>query len=175
MIETGRLILRPPQERDLEAVRAQLSSWDIAKWLAKVPHPYPPAHERTWWARVEERRALGFPPYHMMTLKGAGDEAIGCIAVSPATVGAFRLGYWLAEPHWGKGLMSEAVAAAVVHTFDVLKADAIVAGIFEGNEASGAILRKMGFEDVDVTSEWCEARQITLPHRNLVLKSRPKH
>ena len=115
MIQTARLILRPPQITDKAAVRAQLSNLKISRMLAKVPHPYPEGLEDEWWKRVLERRELGYPAYFMMTLKGgdtsaANSSAIGSIAIGPAEAGAWRLGYWLDEPHWGKGLMSEAVA-----------------------------------------------------------------
>lgn len=170
MLETDRLVLRGPQESDKAAVRAQLSMFQIAKWLAKVPHPYPEGHEDLWWERVLERRALGFPGYHMLVLKeGNHTDAIGAVAVTPLGSGVFRIGYWLDEPHWGKGLMSEAVACAIDHAFEVHKATSMVAGVFEGNKGSEAILRKSGFSDVDVTVEWCEARQQNLNHKNLVL------
>lgn len=172
MLETDRLVLRGPLESDKTAVRAQLSRFEISKWLAKVPHPYPPGHEDLWWERVLERRELGFPGYHMLVLKeGGGIDPIGAIAVTPVVgSGVFRIGYWLDEPHWGKGLMSEAVACAIDNTFDTHKAPSMVAGVFEGNKGSERILRKSGFTDVDVSVEWCEARQENLSHINLELK-----
>jgi RimJ/RimL family protein N-acetyltransferase len=175
VIKTPRLILRDPRRSDEAVVRAQLSNLSIARWLAKVPHPYPAGDEGKWWARVEERRALGYPGYFMLTLKaidGAspGEAPLGCVAVSPVEPGAFRIGYWLDEPHWGRGLMSEAVGAVVPHIFDELKADRLYAGVYEGNEGSHRILIKLGFVYLDTTKEWCEARQKTLPHINLVLE-----
>lgn len=175
-IETDRLVLRGPLESDKAAVRVQLSRFEISRWLAKVPHPYPVGHEDQWWDRVLERRTLGFPGYHMLTLKEGGDaganKAIGAIAVTPVASGSFRIGYWLDEPHWGKGLMSEAVTCAIDHTFKVHKATSMVAGVFEGNAGSEAILRKAGFCDVDISLEWCEARGSTLRHINLTLAGR---
>lgn len=171
MLETDRLVLRGPLESDKAAVRAQLSDFEIAKWLAKVPHPYPPGHEDLWWERVLERRDLGFPGYYMMVPKSeAGGGSIGSVAVTPIDPGVYRIGYWLDELWWGKGLMSEAVARVIDHTFETHNAISMVAGVFEGNAGSEAILRKTGFVDVDVTVEWCEARQESLNHVNLVLK-----
>lgn len=170
-IETQRLILRPPREGDQDAVRAQLSRFQIAKWLAKVPHPYPPGHELLWWERVKEREALGYPAYFMMVLKGdETDTSIGSIAIGPTAEGPWRLGYWLDEPHWGKGLMSEAVAGVVAHALKTWAPDVILSGVYKDNAASAAILEKLGFIYKDTSQEWCEARQETLPHINLVLK-----
>ncbi len=170
-IETQRLVLRPPREGDQDAVRAQLSRFEIAKWLAKVPHPYPPGHEQLWWARAREREALGHPAFFMMVLKGdETDTSIGSIAIGPTAEGPWRLGYWLDQPHWGKGLMSEAVAGVVAHALKTWAPDVILSGVYKDNAASAAILEKLGFVYKDTSEEWCEARQQTLPHLNLVLK-----
>ena len=170
MLETARLILRPPCRGDMAAVRTQLSNFEIAKWLAKVPHPYPPGHEKVWWERVEERQALGYPAYFMMVLKeGETDASIGSIAIGPTSEGPWRLGYWLDQPHWGKGLMSEGVAGVIAHALKTWAPDVIHSGVFKGNEASAAILEKLGFTYKDTSEEWCEARQQSLAHINLIL------
>ena len=174
MIETERLILRPPAESDKHAVRVQLSNYEIACWLAKVPHPYPPGHEETWWARVLERERLGYPPYFMMGPKEQGETApIGAIAIGPGPSGSWRMGYWLDQPWWGKRFMSEAAACVLDHAFAAWRPDHVLAGVYEGNAASERILRGLGFTYVDTTEEWCEARQTSLPHINLV-KEHPK-
>lgn len=171
MLKTDRLILREPRESDKPAIRAQLSRLSISRWLAKVPHPYPVGHEDLWWTRVLERSSLGYPGYYMLELKG--EEAagsIGSVAVTPIEEGVFRIGYWLDEPWWGKGLMSEAVAAVIDDTFSTHGAASMVSGVFEGNAGSEMILRNAGFTDVDVSVEWCEARGQNLNHINLELK-----
>lgn len=159
----------------MEAVRTQLSNFEIAKWLAKVPHPYPPGQEKAWWMRVKERKALGHPPYFMMVLKGdETDTSIGSIAIGPTAEGPtaevpWRLGYWLDQPHWGKGLMSEAVEGVVAHALKTWGPETILSGVYKDNEASAAILKKLGFTYKDTSQEWCEARQQSLPHINLIL------
>ena len=171
MIETKRLILREPRKSDTSAVRRQLSKWEIAKWLAKVPHPYPTGQEEAWWARVLERQRLGFPGYFMLVSKAEPDGApVGSIAVSPIGKGSFRIGYWLDEPQWGQGLMSEATERVVPHVFSEFEASDMVAGYYEGNEGSRHILRRLGFKEDSVSREWCEARREALTHINLILK-----
>ena len=169
MIETERLFLRGPQPSDKHAVRAQLSKYEIARWLAKVPHPYPKDHEDTWWERVLERERLGYPAYFMLVPKDAQDDRpIGCIAIGPTPQGNWRMGYWLDEPWWGKGLMTEATTCVLAHAFETWEPLHVFAGVYEGNVGSERILRNLGFTDVDTTQEWCEARRKTLPHINLV-------
>lgn len=56
-----------------------------------------------------------------------------------------ELGYWLGEPYWGRGLMTEAVKAAVEYGFTELRLKRIFAGVFETNPASAKVLEKAGF------------------------------
>ena len=174
MIESKRLFLREPRLSDKASVRQHLSKFEIARMLAKVPHPYPPGQEDQWWERVLERQRLGFPAYFMMVSKEAGDDhAIGSIAIGPVgtsntKVTPWRLGYWLDEPWWGKGLMSEATAKVLCHTFETWAPPRVFAGVYEGNQASQRILERQGFTYVDTSAEWCEARGKSVPHINLV-------
>ncbi len=56
-----------------------------------------------------------------------------------------ELGYWLAEPLWGRGLMSEAVQAVLAHGRDDLHLKRVWADYYEGNEASKNVIRRAGF------------------------------
>lgn len=77
-----------------------------------------------------------------------------------------ELGYWLAEPHWGKGYMTDIVSSFVAWVFDAhvpsrekgeldpgeerrrTGAEGITrltAGVFGGNAASMTVLRRCGF------------------------------
>lgn len=56
-----------------------------------------------------------------------------------------ELGYWLAEEHWGRGVMTKAVRQTCRESFarfDILR---IFAEPFEGNLASRRVLEKAGF------------------------------
>ena len=39
-IETGRLVLRPLEPDDAEAVAVYLGDVEVARWLVRVPHPF---------------------------------------------------------------------------------------------------------------------------------------
>ena len=59
-----------------------------------------------------------------------------------------HFGYWLGEPHWGKGVVTAAGRALL----EYLKADArfarLEAPVFEWNPSSMRVLEKLGFERV---------------------------
>ena len=54
-------------------------------------------------------------------------------------------GYWLAEPFWGRGIVTEAVQAVVRHGFNLLPLVRIEASAFASNPASARVLEKCGF------------------------------
>lgn len=55
-----------------------------------------------------------------------------------------EIGYWIAEPYWGKGIATEAVAAVIKFGFEELKLNKIFATCFDGNKTSGKVLEKNG-------------------------------
>jgi len=80
---------------------------------------------------------LGFCGFEAGQIEGAGPE----------------LGYAIAQPFWGKGLVSEAAIRAVDWFFDEAGHEACYACHAPGNAASGRILEKAGFtrrEDRDL-------------------------
>ena len=59
--------------------------------------------------------------------------------------GVGDVGYWLGEPYWGRGYMSEAVRLGAYLAFEHLSAQSLCAWVFHGNEASRVVLEKNGF------------------------------
>ena len=56
-----------------------------------------------------------------------------------------ELGYWLAEPLWGRGIMTAAVRAFVPACFETYELDRIFATASSNNAASARVLEKAGF------------------------------
>lgn len=55
------------------------------------------------------------------------------------------IGYWLGEPFWGKGMMTDVVRLMVNYCFENFDLARIQAGVFDGNPASMRVLEKAGF------------------------------
>lgn len=76
------------------------------------------------------------------------DEAIGGIGISLGQ-DVHRLtaemGYWLAEPYWGQGVMTEAVTRFTSYAFETFQLRRIYAEPYAGNQASCRVLEKAGF------------------------------
>jgi RimJ/RimL family protein N-acetyltransferase len=56
-----------------------------------------------------------------------------------------ELGYWVAEPFWGKGIMTKAVLQMVDYGFKTFDITRIFARPFGTNIASQTVLEKAGF------------------------------
>jgi ribosomal-protein-alanine N-acetyltransferase len=75
-------------------------------------------------------------------------EAIGCVGLQVGRdvhCKTAELGYWLGESFWGRGIMSEAVAAFTRHAFEAFNVTRIYAEPFANNRASARVLEKADF------------------------------
>ena len=57
-----------------------------------------------------------------------------------------EIGYWLGEPWWGRGIMTNAVRLVSDHALGRLGMERIEAPVFEWNPASMRVLEKCGYE-----------------------------
>ena len=75
-------------------------------------------------------------------------EAIGCIGLrlgNDVHRHTAELGYWLGEPFWSRGIMTEAITAFTPFAFRWFELLRIFAQPFAGNTASARVLEKAGF------------------------------
>jgi ribosomal-protein-alanine N-acetyltransferase len=114
-------------------------------WLALrdlFPHPYTiqDAHEFL-------RRAISEQPATNFCIE-VDDVAAGGIGIrlgQDVHRQTAELGYWLGEKFWGRGVMSEAVAAFTDFCFDNFSLRRIYAEPFANNPPSARVLEKAGF------------------------------
>lgn len=106
------------------------------------PHPYKIQDAEAFISRVLE--ATPTTVFAVAT----ESEAIGSIGVVPGKDvhrHTAEMGYWLAEPFWGKSIMTEAVKCVTAYAIDDLKLDRIYAQPYSTNPASARVLEKAGF------------------------------
>ena len=151
-IETQRLILAIPTpdyaSRMLQYVddnRAHLAPWEAVR-----PDEY---FTLDFWSRrlslaVEEftsGRALSLV---LLDRTNPSGLLIGQVTFSNITRGPFQaayLGYSLDHRAIGKGLMYEALTAAIKYAFEELNLHRVMANYMPTNERSGKLLRRLGF------------------------------
>lgn len=146
-LHTTRLSLRPYGPGDFDALFAVLADPVAMRYFGparpltrREAGDYLAAHER-----VREHR--GFAPW---TLRDrTSDEIVGWggLLVDPFESGfGDEVGYILAPAHWGRGLATELVVAAVRIGFERHDLAEVVAYVRPENAASIRVLEKAGFE-----------------------------
>jgi RimJ/RimL family protein N-acetyltransferase len=141
-LESPRLILRPPRLGDVPAISRLVDDPGVARMTTGIPHPYPQDAAGAW---VEQKSVGPGDGEAVFALETAGDGFVGVLGFEPAPLGAVEIGYWLGRPFWGRGLMTEAVRAAVAWAGGVWGKRWVRAGHFADNPASGQVLIKAGF------------------------------
>ena len=152
IIYTRRMILRPLTLSDAPAIQRHFNSWNIIKNLAAVvPWPYPDDGAETFIKQQLEKMAFGEEIFQWVLVLRDGDgEAIGNINFRRrAEGGKGNRGFWLAEPYWNRGLMTEAVAAVNEFAFQTLGLESFFVCNAASNEASRRVKQKTGAEFVD--------------------------
>lgn len=171
-IQTRRLLLRPLRHPDAAPLFALFSHWPVIRYLSSPPWPYALA-DAEWFvnAAVTHAPELG-EEVRAITLDGA---LIGIIGVRQREASALQrgagpnIGYWIGEPFWGRGFMTETVHAFVQHIFKLSGTDAIYSGAFAENVASLRVQEKAGFVRDGETTLYSKPRGGDFPHVNTVL------
>jgi RimJ/RimL family protein N-acetyltransferase len=144
-IETARLWLRWPRICDAAAIHKICSQWEVARYTARIPHPYPQGSAERFIYAARESNASGRDLTLVMTpIKGKRD-AIGSISLESRGEDRLSLGFVLAPHDWGKGLATEAAEAMIDAGFGMTPAVEILASVRLENEASRAVVEKCGF------------------------------
>jgi [ribosomal protein S5]-alanine N-acetyltransferase len=151
-LQTSRLILRRPRGEEAPLIfRAYGQDAEVTRYLMWRPHQdvqeAQAAVERflSGWAAGTQ--------FCWLIFAREGNELAGSIAARRDENGV-NLGYLLARPHWGRGLMTEAVAAVVRWAYSDPSVFRIWAACDVENEASARVLEKTGFLREDVLKKW---------------------
>lgn len=135
--------LRPWRESDIDSIVKYANNPKIAANLTDAfPYPYTQDDGKKFLSMV-----IPNDPVTVFAIEVDG-EACGAIGLFPQTDihrKSAECGYWLAENHWGRGIISEAIKQMVDYgfkTFDIVR---IYARPFSFNSASQRVLEKAGF------------------------------
>ena len=174
LIRTGRLTLRRPEPHDAGAITEALASYRVARMLTRVPQPYHLEDADDWLATLEAPgredwvfaitlggvRAILAPEIEAAN-GNVSDRLAGIVSIEWREAGdrtGWHIGYWLAEAHWGKGIMTDAVNAAVARFFSVMMGETLFSSVMADNPASLRIQEKLGFDVTGVEDAYSESR-----------------
>jgi [ribosomal protein S5]-alanine N-acetyltransferase len=134
--------LRPWRASDAAALAQHANDTEVWRWMSdSFPHPYTPEIAQHWctrghidfggdnWAIALDDAALGGCGIHQ------GEGQFCCNA---------EIGWWLARPHWGRGVVSRVAALLVQRAFGNPAITRVFAPIHAGNARSMAVASKAG-------------------------------
>jgi RimJ/RimL family protein N-acetyltransferase len=170
-IVTPRLTLRPLGGADAAALATHLADPEVARWLARVPHPYRLSDAVSFIEQARLSARAGGAVTFALVPRDAR-EVIG-VAVIHGLAAEPEFGYWLARSHWGQGLMGEAATAVLDYARTQLRPRRIRSGAFKGNAASLAIQRRNGFEVLGTSHRLCLAEGRMKEHVDTLLTLSP--
>jgi len=106
------------------------------------PHPYAKKDARAFLKMVTERT-----PETMFAIAVDGEAVggIGFVLHPDVERVSAEIGYWLAEPFWGRGIVTQALAAVTAHAIETHGLTRIYAVPFAWNAASCRVLEKAGY------------------------------
>jgi ribosomal-protein-alanine N-acetyltransferase len=90
--------------------------------------------------------------YHWAICDLAGNRVVGTISarfLGHPFVG--DMGYWLAEEHWGRGFVTEAIRLLCFVCFQHLETRSMTAEVFLGNDGSSKVLERNAFVREETT------------------------
>jgi RimJ/RimL family protein N-acetyltransferase len=150
ILVTKRLTLRPPLEVDLDDIAEFIGNPNVSRMLARVPYPYFRKDAEDWLGHVTAEIDAG----QQMAFTIHRERLIGAVTLSAFDEGAPALGYWLAEPAWGKGYATEAAAAILAHAFNARQVEMVRASVAKSNPASLNVQTKLGFKLAGEKNTW---------------------
>jgi len=143
MLPLSRSTIRPFRLEDAPSIAVHANNRKVWRNLRDLmPYPYAESDAIEFITRTA---AQPRPTSFAIEVDGAAVGAIGVkLKDDIERIGA-EMGYWLGEPYWGRGILSEAVPAFTrwaLREFQLMRLEAIV---FEWNPASARVLEKAGY------------------------------
>ncbi|MCW5710991.1 GNAT family protein [Shinella sp.] len=139
-----RLVMRAPHEDDIDALAHLANNANIANMVARMPHPYTVA-DAADFVRRTRAGAIGKCVYAIT--KADNGAFLGCCGIEPHEDGrTVELGYWLGEPYWNQGYVTEAAHALIDMAFRTRDIEQIDARCRVMNIPSRRVIQKCGFQ-----------------------------
>ena len=147
-IETARLLIRPFEPSDAEAIFETWGDPEAMRWIPSGAHPDLETSRQRIGRFTEHQKVHGFslwPVIEKATGRILGD--CGLILVE-GTGPEVELAYRVSRAAWGKGYATEAAGACLRYGFDVAGLDTIIAVTHPDHVASRRVMEKNGMRFV---------------------------
>ncbi|MCM2415650.1 GNAT family N-acetyltransferase [Streptomyces sp. RKAG290] len=151
VLRTARLRLDPYTPADEDAFMALFQDVRVSRWMGDGPATE--AADRALFGRIFTK-VYAQELFDVWAVRQGG-RPVGHAEIKPSRdAEGHEIVYALAPGAWGQGFGTEVAQALVAHGFDTLGLTEVHATVAAGNEASLALLRRIGFRHVrDLTEE----------------------
>ncbi|MBT2474754.1 GNAT family N-acetyltransferase [Microbacterium sp. ISL-103] len=145
ILTTERLVLRVPDESDIDAITAACQDPEIPRWTT-VPSPYTRADAEDYVRLISEWWAAGSQTIWCAYRDGELVASIGLHHITEHHTGGYaEIGYWVVAPARGNGYLVEAARAVVDWGFTELGLARLGWRAVAGNVPSARAARALGF------------------------------
>ena len=135
--------MRDWERTDKESVLRHANNRNVWRNLGHLfPHPYTGDDAERWFARLE---AMPEPTHWAIEVERQAVGGVGVIMGEGIYAKSAQFGYWLGEPYWGRGIMTQAVGRVVPYVFSRFPLVRLESPVFAWNLASMRVLEKCGF------------------------------
>lgn len=144
-LTTDRLGFSVWDKKDVELALSLWSEADVTRFISATGKFSKLQIKKRLAKEIESDNKFGIQYWPIFEKDTA--EFVGCCGIHPykSTNGVYELGFHIKSKFWGKGYATEAAAAIINYTFEVLKATILVAGHHPSNTKSKRVLEKLGF------------------------------
>ncbi len=145
IIKSKNFKLRPFRKGDENSLAKNINNKNVAKTMLRAPFPYTLKDAKKWIRHnldlvgKKRKTEINFA----LEING---EVAGGIGFSRIEGHKAEIGYWLAEKHWGKGIMTKALKMITKYGFAKLGLRRIYVYAFSFNKASIRVLEKAGYK-----------------------------
>lgn len=138
-----KFVLRAWNGDDASSLVMYANNYNVARYLRDAfPYPYTLSDAVKWIDMVKNNRD---DLILAIEVNGEAAGGIGIHGMKDVYRYNAELGYWLAEIHWGKGIMTRAIRLMVDYAFNNHRWYRIFATVFQNNTGSMRVLEKNGF------------------------------
>lgn len=143
----NRISLTEIRPTDKPALVEHLAVREIYDNTLRIPYPYTADDADEWLTIVARSTREHGRPVHWAIRQD--EQLIGCCGFDHLALGRSHraeIGYWLAKPYWGGGIMTAVIGKLCAHAFGQWGLLKLSAYVFAHNAASARVLEKCGFE-----------------------------
>ena len=156
-VETERLVIRPWRHEEAERLLDIMSRLEVVKWLGDgepvLMKDLDEAHTRIDRYNIDRNR----PPLGIWAVERKSDGVVAgtvlLLTLPNDDHGEVEIGWHLHPDSWGRGYASEAARAVLAHGFAAGLPE-IIAVSHTDNDASVAVMRRIGMTDQGVVETW---------------------